>query len=364
MSGSPVLDVAATEAVRSVSAGTWIVDVRGEHEVAQMCIPGAIVAPWDADDCTSVVDRLASLSPPGVIVCASGHRSRAAVRAARSNGVHGWQSIIGGLEAWHRAGGKVATPETGLDAEHLMRFERQLRLPQVGTAGQAKLRAARVLVVGAGGLGCPVTMQLAAAGVGRIGLVDADDVSVSNLHRQLAFTMADVGRAKVDVLADRALELGLELDAPTWRAWFDDETSDAITSTGWDVVVDCTDSIDARYAIARAAHRAALPVVHGSIYRFEGRVAVFPPGGSPCWACAYPSPPTGALAPDCSTAGVVGPVPSLIGAVQALEVIRLLVGAASPLAGSVMVWDLERMETTRFTLPARADCDACGTARA
>lgn len=251
-----------------------------------------------------------------------------------------------------------------LDVEQLDRYARHIVLPGVGATGQVALRQARILVVGAGGLGAPVLQYLAAAGVGVIGVVDHDVVSLSNLQRQVLFTTADVGRLKAEVAAERivALNPGVEVLATTERI---DATNVDRAIEGFDIVVDGSDNFPTRYVVNDACAKADVPLVYGAISQFEGQVSVlnahWEGARGPCYRCMFPEPPPEGTVPTCSEAGVFGALPGAIGSLMAGEAIKIVVRTGIPLVGVLLHLDMAEGRVHRFTLPRHSACPACGT---
>lgn len=246
-----------------------------------------------------------------------------------------------------------------LGPEELERYGRQLVLPEVGELGQLKLKAAKVLLIGAGGLGAPASLYLAAAGVGRLGLVDFDSVDLSNLQRQVLFSTIDAGRPKLEAARERLLALNPRIEISLHEARLCAANGLEILK-GYDVVLDGTDNFPARYLINDACVMLGLPNVHGSIQRFEGRVSVFWAGRGPCWRCLYPEPPAPGSVPSCAEAGVLGVLPGIIGSLQALEAIKLLLGIGKPLIGRFVAFDGLSMEWHEFKAQADPACPVCG----
>ena len=247
----------------------------------------------------------------------------------------------------------------GLSEPERQRYHRHLSLPEVGDQGQRRLKAARVLVVGAGGLGSPLAMYLAAAGVGHLGIVDFDVVDVSNLQRQILHGTKDVGRAKVDSARDHLRDLNPCISVETYAARFSVANARTLV-VGYDLVVDGTDNFASRYLINDACVLLGRPNVHGSIYRFEGQVSVFAAKGGPCYRCLYPEPPPPGVVPSCAEAGVLGVLPGIIGAIQAAESIKLLLGIGSPLVGRLLAFDALAMRFRELTLHRDSGCPICG----
>jgi len=252
-----------------------------------------------------------------------------------------------------------AFPPVTLSHEEMTRYSRHLLMPEVGMGGQRKLKAARIVVVGAGGLGSPVAIYLAAAGVGTIGLVDFDDVDRTNLQRQILYSTADVGRPKLQAAALRlrALNPNVTIEAHETPL----SSSNALSILGsYDLVIDGTDNFPARYLINDACVLTGRPFVHGSVFRFEGQVAVFATPDGPCYRCLYPEPPPPFLVPTCAEAGVLGVLPGIIGTIQAAEAIKLVLGAGDSLAGRILVLEALRMRFREVRLQKDPDCPACG----
>ncbi len=253
--------------------------------------------------------------------------------------------------------GGAALPE--LEPEETRRYARHLVLPEVGPDGQRKLKAARVLLVGAGGLGSPLGLYLAAAGVGTLGLVDPDTVDVSNLHRQVLYGEKDLGRSKVGAAADRLRDLNPHITVEIHREPLTSENALAILEP-YDVVVDGTDNFPTRYLVNDACVLLGKPNVYGSIFRFEGQVSVFDARNGPCYRCLFREPPPPGLVPTCAEGGVLGALPGVVGSLQALETIKLITGAGEPLVGRLLLFDGLRMRWRELVLRRNPDCPVCG----
>ena len=247
-----------------------------------------------------------------------------------------------------------------LTVDELRRYERHLTLPDVGVEGQERLKAARVLCVGAGGLGSPALLYLAAAGVGTIGIVEADVVDVSNLQRQVIYGTPDVGRSKLTATRERlhAINPFVTIDSHEMR--FDAANAMALVEA-YDVVLDGTDNFPTRYLVNDACVLAGRPNVSGSIARFEGQVSVFAADGGPCYRCLHPEPPPAGLIPSCAEGGVLGVLPGMIGAIQATEAVKLILGRGAPLVGRLLIYDALRMRVREVALPKDPDCRICGS---
>ncbi|MBA3231702.1 MAG: molybdopterin-synthase adenylyltransferase MoeB [Acidobacteria bacterium] len=252
----------------------------------------------------------------------------------------------------------MSLPE--LTAEEARRYSRHLSLPEVGVEGQRRLKAARVLCIGAGGLGSPASLYLAAAGVGTIGLVDFDAVDITNLHRQVLYTTADVGRPKLDAARDRLQALNPGLILELHHDPFGIRNARELIGA-YDVVLDGTDNFPARYLVNDACVLVGRPNAYGSIFRFEGQASVFAAAGGPCYRCLHPEPPPPGLVPSCAEGGVLGVLPGIIGTIQATEAIKLLLGIGEPLVGRFVIYDALRMRFRELTLRKDPDCPVCGT---
>jgi sulfur-carrier protein adenylyltransferase/sulfurtransferase len=346
-------EIDAAELAALDAAGLLLIDVRGADEVQGGMLPGAL--------------HLAGANLPGearalatgrtvVAYCATGRRSRDAVAALRAAGVPA-RSLAGGITAWIAAGQPVssATGAVTLPPDQRDRYARQLRLPEVGVAGQARLQAARVLCVGAGGLGSPVALYLAAAGVGHMGIIDGDCVELSNLHRQVLHTTPRIGQGKAQSAAEalRALNPDVSIEAMAERL---DAANASTVLAGHDLVIDTSDNFATRYLVNDTALELGIPVVHGAVQQFEGQVTVFPAGGRPCYRCLYPAAPPPEAAPSCAEIGVLGVVPGVIGMLQATEALKLLLGIGTLLAGRLVVFDALGLRFHELAVARDPDC--------
>jgi molybdopterin/thiamine biosynthesis adenylyltransferase len=300
-----------------------------------------------------------------MVMCASGVRSLLAADNLRELGYETVSSVTGGFNAWKKQGLPVDNPRMLTDAER-ERYGRHLTIPEVGEAGQVKLLESKVLMVGAGGLGSPAAFYLAAAGVGRLGIVDDDVVDRSNLQRQILHTDDRVGVPKVKSARQtiEALNAAIRVDEHHTRL-----TSDNVEQlfSGYDLIVDGADNFPTRYLVNDAGVKLGLPVVHGSVFRFEGQVSVFWPGRKgapgPCYRCLYPSPPPPELAPSCAEAGVLGVLPGVVGLLQAVETIKVLLGIGDPLVGRLLQYDALESRFTRLRLEPDPHCEYCADGR-
>ena len=247
-----------------------------------------------------------------------------------------------------------------LTREQLERYKRHLSLDGVGPEGQRKLLDARVLLIGAGGLGCPAALYLGAAGVGILGIVDFDRVDASNLQRQVLFGTPDVGRPKVDVARERLGSLNPDVNVIVHEEKLEAGNAERILE-GYDVILDGTDTFPSRYLTNDVSVWLGKPLVYGSVMRFEGQVSVFDAGLGPCYRCLFPEPPPPELAPNCAEAGVLGVLPGVIGLLQSTEVLKLLLGEGDPLIGRLLVYDALAMEFRQFKIPKDPDCPVCGS---
>lgn len=297
-------------------------------------------------------------SAPVVVYCAGGTRSALAAKSLQELGYQHVESMAGGFGQWKQRGFPIHISQT-LSAEQRGRYSRHLLIPEVGEKGQLKLLESKVLMLGAGGLGCPAALYLAAAGVGHIGIIDSDVVDRSNLQRQVLHTDDRVGVAKTESAAQalKALNPSLEIAQYNTRL-----TSDNILDIfqGYDLVIDGGDNFPTRYLINDACVHLNIPNVHGSVYRFEGQVTVFKPGDGPCYRCLYPEPPPPELAPSCQEAGVLGVLPGIMGLFQAHEAIKLIVGFGEPLVGRLLCFDGTNTSFRTLKLRRDPECSMCG----
>ena len=344
-----------TDALRHRGAIT-LVDVREASEWEQGHIPGAhhISKSYVEQDIEAAVpDR----SAPVVLYCAGGIRSLFAAQTLRAMGYEDVASMSGGFQAWKSQGLDWTQPPR-LSESQKQRYSRHLLIPEVGTDGQARLLASRVLLVGAGGLGSPAALYLAAAGVGTIGIVDFDVVDLSNLQRQVIHTSDRVGQKKVESARRTLTALNPGVNVVTHEEMLVADNVDRLIA-GYEVVLDGTDTFETRYLLNDAAVAAGIPVVHASVFRFEGQLTTFVPYEGPCYRCLYPTPPPPELAPGCSVAGVLGVVPGIMGLLQANEVLKLLLGIGTTLAGRLLLLDALETEFTELRLRRDPACPVC-----
>lgn len=240
-----------------------------------------------------------------------------------------------------------------------IRYSRQMLMPEVGPEGQAKLKDARVLCVGAGGLGSPLLMYLAAAGVGTLGIVDFDKVDASNLHRQILFDTEDEGRTKLEAASERLEDINPEVEVELFDGALDFKNAERICES-FDVVADGTDNFAARYAINEACVRLEKPNVHGAVFRFDGQVSVFDARTGPCYRCIFPEPPPPGAAPSCAEAGVLGVLPGVVGSLQAVEVLKIILGEGESLVGRIITFDALTMRFEEIRVSKDTNCPTCG----
>jgi molybdopterin/thiamine biosynthesis adenylyltransferase/rhodanese-related sulfurtransferase len=356
---SEIAEIDATHARDRIESGEpVVVDVREQDEWDEGHIPGAVHIP--RGHLESRIERLApDAGRPIVVYCSVGNRSLFAAKTLAELGYEDVVSLAGGFTDWKRNGFPVQL-QAGLDAPRRARYSRHLLIPEVGEEGQLKLLDSKVLLVGAGGLGSPASLYLAAAGVGRIGIVDADVVDESNLQRQIVHSTESLGEPKVDS-AKRSIEaLNPDVEVVPYKERLTSENIERILADGWDVIVDGADNFPTRYLVNDASVWHGIPVVHGSIYRFEGQVTVFKPHEGPCYRCLFPTPPPPELAPSCAEGGVLGVLPGVIGSLQASEALKLALGIGEPLIGRLLLFDALTAEFDEVKLRRDPDCPVCG----
>ncbi|HVF34244.1 MAG TPA: molybdopterin-synthase adenylyltransferase MoeB [Candidatus Saccharimonadia bacterium] len=349
-------EITPAEARVRHAAGAVLVDVREPGEWALGTPLGALRVPL-ARLVEGLVAQGVDRGTPVLAICGGGARSLRAAEALHGHGYERVASVHGGFTRWKREGLPFEVV-SALDADARDRYSRHLLLPEVGEAGQQRLARARVLVVGAGGLGSPAAYYLAAAGVGRLRIVDHDRVERSNLQRQILHSDARVGDAKVASASATLAALNPRIAIEAIEARLDDANADALVA-GCDVVLDGSDNFLARYAVNAACVRAGKPLVHGAVHRYEGQVSVFAAPG-PCYRCLFPEPPPPEAAPNCAEAGVLGVVPGLVGLMQATEAVKLLLAIGEPLIGRVVHVDALTMRFRELKLPRDPECPGCG----
>jgi len=356
-----IVEVTPDRVQRDLQAGKGVrlVDVREREEVMDGYIAGAALIPRGFLELNVEEEVSADRDTPIVLYCAGGNRSALAARDLKQMGYTKVSSMIGGFKGWKDAGLPI---EQGglLSEEDMRRYSRHILLPEVGEKGQQQLLKGKVLLVGSGGLGCPTALYLAAAGVGTIGLVDADVVDKSNLQRQVLFGESDVGKPKVEAAKARLLDLNPGIRINTHYELMTSDNAMELLA-GYDIIVNGCDNFPTRYLVNDAAVFARKPVVDGSIFRFEGQATVYLPSqGGPCYRCLYPEPPPPGEVPSCAEGGVLGVLPGIVGLIQATEVIKLILGQGRPLVGRMLVYDALDMKFRELKLRRNTQCPVCG----
>jgi sulfur-carrier protein adenylyltransferase/sulfurtransferase len=335
-----------------------LIDVRSDNERRTSYIPGSIHLPM-----AEVESRLSEVVPdstrPIITYCATGNRSRRILPTLTSLGYDDAVSMAGGIVAWQALSFPTESP-SALDDEKLARYSRHLLIPEVGIEGQERLLETSILLIGAGGLGSPAALYLAAAGVGRLGIVDDDRVDASNLQRQVLHSTAELGGSKAESARQSLEELNPDVEVVTYQERLTSENIDRILDEGWELVVDGADNFPTRYLLNDASVWHEIPVVHGSIYRFEGQATVFKPFEGPCYRCLFPQPPPPELAPSCAEGGVLGVLPGVIGSLQANEALKLALGIGEPLIGRLLLFDALTARFDEVTVRRDPNCPVCG----
>ncbi len=335
-----------------------LVDVREKDEWRQGFIPGSVHVPRGFLE-MQAGSRLPDKKAKIVVYCAGGIRSAFAAKALQDLGYESVESANPGYGDWKDKGYPIEVP-FAFTPDQLDRYSRHLLLPEVGEKGQEKLLKGRVLLLGAGGLGSPAALYLAAAGVGTLGVIDGDHVDASNLQRQVIHGMDRVGMDKVESAAKTIRNLNPDVKVVPFKTRLDSSNVDAIFDQGWDVIVDGLDNFPTRYLVNDASVFKRIPVVHGSIFRFDGQITTFWPGKGPCYRCLYPEPPPAHLAPSCAEAGVLGLLPGAIGILQATEAVKIILGKGEPLVGRLLQYDSLDMAFKQFKLRRDPECPVCG----
>ncbi len=329
------VDTAEADAARQ-RPGTVVLDVREPDEFEQGAIPGSLHLVRGHLE-SGIESRIPDKATEVLVVCAAGNRSAFASQTLGELGYTNVASVAGGFNRWKDEGREWAPPRN-LSADQRNRYQRHILLPEVDVAGQQKLLDSRVLLLGAGGLGSPAALYLAAAGVGTIGIIDMDVVDESNLQRQILHNIERIGDRKVDSAKKTITLLNPDVDVVSYDVRLGaDNVLDMLE--GWDVVVDGTDNFPTRFLVNDASVKLGIPVVHGSIFRFEGMVTVFDPRRGPTYRDMVPEPPPAEMAPSCAEAGVLGVLPGIVGSIQAIEAIKLLLDLGDPLIGRLLAYD-------------------------
>jgi molybdopterin/thiamine biosynthesis adenylyltransferase/rhodanese-related sulfurtransferase len=334
------------------------VDVRERDEWDQGHIPGAVHIPRG-----NLESRIEAAVPdrgqPVVLYCASGNRSAFAARTLGELGYESVLSLAGGYNDWKRNGNPFQVPRA-LDDARRRRYSRHLLIPEVGEEGQLELLDAKMLLIGAGGLGSPASLYLAAAGVGTLGIVDDDAVDETNLQRQIVHSLDRLGESKAESAKRTIQALNPDVEVKVFRERLTSDNVDRILGEGWDVIVDGADNFPTRYLLNDASVWHGIPIVHGSIFRFEGQTTVFKPGEGPCYRCLFPQPPPPELAPSCAEGGVLGVLPGIVGSLQANEALKLVLGIGESLVGRLLLFDALETTFTEISLRRDPECPVCG----
>jgi molybdopterin/thiamine biosynthesis adenylyltransferase/rhodanese-related sulfurtransferase len=351
-----IREVTTEQAAQEMGRATFL-DVREADEYEQGTIPGAVFLPRGNLE-LSIEGKISDKDTPIVVYCAGGARSAFAAKSLAELGYTNVVNMAGGFNQWKNEGRKWVTPQS-LSADQRNRYQRHLLLPEVGDAGQQKLLDSKVLLLGAGGLGSPAALYLAAAGVGTLGIIDMDVVDASNLQRQILHNMDRLGERKVDSAKKTLTALNPDVNVVTYDVRLGaDNVLDIID--GYDLIVDGTDNFPTRYLVNDASLLKRIPVVHGSIFRFEGQATVFHPYEGPCYRCLIPEPPPPELAPSCAEAGVLGVLPGIVGSIQAIEAIKVLLGLGDPLVGRLLAYDSLEQSFRTFKVNRDPNCPSCG----
>jgi molybdopterin/thiamine biosynthesis adenylyltransferase/rhodanese-related sulfurtransferase len=351
-----IREIEPSEVQARLGEAFTLVDIREADEFEQGAIEGARSIPRGL-----LESNLAMVQPDAaaeiVLYCAAGARSALAAKSLQEMGYTKVASMAGGFGRWKAEGRPWKTPVTLTKAQKA-RYSRHTLLPEVGEEGQARLLDSKVLLVGAGGLGSPAALYLAAAGVGTLGIVDFDVVDASNLQRQILHTVDRIGHPKVESAREtlQALNPDVKIE-PFDRRLAADNVLELMS--GYDVVVDGGDNFPTRYLVNDASLHLRVPVVHGAIFRFEGQASVFKPYEGPCYRCLFPQPPPPELAPSCAEAGVLGVLPGIIGSIEAMEAIKLLLGIGEPLVGRLLTYDALTQDFRQLKLRRNPSCLAC-----
>ena len=340
-----------------VTNGATVIDVREPEEWAAGHIPGAVHVPKSYLE-SRVEGAVPDRSGHVILYCASGNRSAWATRTMVEDlGYENVESMTGGFTLWKDRGYEVDVPRS-LTAEQRERYSRHLLLPEVGPEGQQKLLDAKVLLLGAGGLGSPAALYLAAAGVGTLGIVDNDEVDLSNLQRQVIHSSERIGVPKVDSAAETINALNPDVKVDKYPVRLGPDNIVEIIS-GYDIVVDGLDNFPTRYLLNDASVRLGIPVVSAAILGFEGQLSVFKPHEGPCYRCLFPVPPPAELAPSCGANGVLGVLPGTMGLLQATEVIKLILGEGDPLIGRLLMYDALSATVSEVKVRRDPGCPIC-----
>jgi molybdopterin/thiamine biosynthesis adenylyltransferase/rhodanese-related sulfurtransferase len=335
-----------------------LVDIREQDEWDEGHIPGAVHIPRG-----NLESRVEAAVPdkerPVLLYCAGGSRSAFAAKTLEELGYERVSSLAGGYTDWKRNGHPTVLPRS-LEPAQRQRYSRHLLIPEVGIEGQLKLLESRILLIGAGGLGSPASLYLAAAGVGTLGIVDDDEVDATNLQRQIVHSTERLGESKAESAKRTIKALNPDVTVQVFNERLTSDNVDRILNEGWDVIVDGADNFPTRYLLNDASIWHDVPVVHGSIFRFEGQVTVFKPHEGPCYRCLFPQPPPPELAPSCAEGGVLGVLPGIVGSLQANEALKLAMGIGDSLVGRLLLFDALAPSFTEVKLRRDPSCPVCG----
>ena len=354
---SQVDEVDPADVRRQIGNGAVLIDVRENEEFAAGHIPGAVHVPR-----SYLESRIEGAVPDHdahvILYCQSGNRSAWAAHTLRELlGYENVEHMTGGITLWKDRGYEVDVPKA-LTAEQRERYSRHLLIPEVGVEGQEKLLEAKVLLLGAGGLGSPTALYLAAAGVGTLGIVDNDEVDLSNLQRQVIHTTDRIGVPKVDSAEETIAAINPDVEVVKYPVRLDASNIVEIIE-GYDVIVDGLDNFPTRYLLNDASVRLDIPVVSAAILGFDGQLSVFKPHDGPCYRCLFPEPPPAELAPSCGANGVLGVLPGTMGLLQATEVVKLVIGEGDPLIGRLLLYDALAATFTEVKVHRDPDCPIC-----
>jgi molybdopterin/thiamine biosynthesis adenylyltransferase/rhodanese-related sulfurtransferase len=351
-----IREISPPEAQQRHLAGATLIDVREQVEWDAGHIPGAVFLPLgqlEQEIAAAVPDKSTEI----IMQCRSGARSGRGTDLLQQLGYTNVVNLAGGILQWEADGLPIEAP-TSLSPAQQSRYSRHLLIPEVGTAGQVKLLESKVLLIGAGGLGSPAALYLAAAGVGTLGIVDFDVVEASNLQRQVIHSTERLGVKKVDSARQSIEALNPDVNVVTHDEMLLADNVERLIA-GYDVILDGTDTFETRYLLNDAAVAAGSPVAHASVFRFEGQLTTFVPYEGPCYRCLYPTPPPPELAPGCSVAGVLGVVPGIMGLLQANEVLKVLLGIGEPLVGRLLLFDALDGTFSELRLSRDPSCPTC-----
>jgi len=352
-----IREVDARGAQDLAKSGATVIDVREADEAEQGIVPGAFHIPRGFLE-TRIEETVSDHDSPVVLYCAGGVRSAFAAKTLADLGYTNVVSLAGGFGAWKGAGLPIQNP-ISFSPDQRRRYSRHFLLPEVGETGQKKLLESKVLLIGAGGLGSPAGLYLAAAGVGTIGIIDDDVVDESNLQRQVLHTTERIGRPKVESARETMTALNPDVNVIAHPIRLTKENVFEILR-GYDLVVDGSDNFSTRYLLNDVTVLLGIPVVHGSIFRFEGQATVFDARIGPCYRCLFPEPPPPDLAPNCAEAGVLGVLPGVVGLIQATEAVKIILGIGDSLSGRLLTYDALEMGFRELQIPKDPHCPMCG----